>query len=294
MLLRDVINDFIKYMESIDRSKETIKGYRKELKYFNDYISQKHNSLVYFEEIVLSDLENYMHHLKVKGNKSASRSRVVYIFRSFYNYADRNQLCDRNYAALLETVKIKQKEPEYLTEEEFYELIEVMDHEIIKAIIQTMFYGGLRISEVTNISIIKNDVEDLGYVDMDNRIMHVFGKGGKRRIVPICSKLYDIFVDYINNTRPKLTASNRFFCTQKTGAVSAQYVNRELKRATEELGWDRVISAHTLRHSFASNLVSNNAPLPSIQKLLGHSDLRITSRYIHQSINELEEAVNLL
>lgn len=52
-----------------------------------------------------------MHHLKAKGNKSASRSRVVYILRSFYKYADRNQLCDRNYAALLDPVKIRQKEP---------------------------------------------------------------------------------------------------------------------------------------------------------------------------------------
>ncbi len=301
MLLRDVIYGFIKYMESIDRSKETISGYRKELGYFNDYISEKRNSLVYIEEIGLSDLEEYMHHLKAKGNKSASRSRVVYILRSFYKYADRNQLCDRNYAALLDPVKIRQKEPEYLTEEEFDELVGAMDHKIVRAVVQTMFFGGLRISEAVSLLKIRKNTEDLqdidinnsSYVDMDNRLMYVLGKGNKQRVVPICAKLYEILTDYISNIRPAVTG-DRFFCTEKSGAVSPQYVNRELKRATKKLGWKKVVTNHTLRHSFASGLVSKNAPLPSIQKLLGHSDLRVTSRYIHQSISELENAVNLL
>lgn len=67
-----------------------------------------------------------------------------------------------------------------------------------------------------------------------------------------------------------------------------------LHMAKDSLNWEKNISAHILRHSFASNLILQNAPLPAVQKLLGHSDLRVTSRYIHQDLRQLEEAVNLL
>ena len=106
MLFRDIISDFIKYLTSIDRSKQTINGYRKELNYFNNYMTEKNNTLVYLEDITLEDLEAYILYLKQKGNKSASRSRVVYILRSFYNYAVRRDLCSRNLATLIEPVKV--------------------------------------------------------------------------------------------------------------------------------------------------------------------------------------------
>lgn len=288
MLIRDVIKDFIRYMESIDRSKETINGYEKELSYWNNYLSKQHNSLVYLKDLKLKeDLEDYMSYLKSKGNKSASRSRVVYILRSFFDYCVRNDLCDKNLGQLLVPVKIKQEEPEYLTEEEFEEFIEKVDQKIIRTVIETIFYSGLRISEVLNLT-----QED---VDMKNRkIFVVSGKGDKDNTVPMCDKLHTILLNYIENIRPKIEG-NRFFCTAKTGSLSAPYVNRAIRIATEELGWhDRRISAHTFRHSFCSNLLVKGAPLQSVQKLLNHSNLSITSRYVHQNMSELEDAVNLL
>lgn len=286
MLFKEAIADFIRYLDSIDRSKETITGYKKELGYLEKYLSEIYNSMIYVEDIELGDLEDYMKYLKDKGNKSASRSRVIYVLRSFYSYAFRKRLCDSNLAELMEPVKVKQEERTYLTDSEFQELRNEIENDIIKAAVETIYYTGLRVSEVTNLTLDDVDIEK-------GLIQVIAGKGNKDRKIPISSKLKPILQEYLNSTRPE-TESERFFCTKRSGKVSAQYINKELHNATTTLGWSKNVTAHILRHSFASALVSNDAPLASVQKLLGHSDLRTTSRYIHRSMDELEDAVNLL
>lgn len=186
----------------------------------------------------------------------------------------------------MEPVKVKQAERNYISEDEFNLLIQGIDKPIVKVAVQTMFYTGLRISETVGLTIDNVNLKE-------RKIYVIGGKGNKDRTIPINDKLYNILMDYVCNIRP-IVESNRFFCTKKTGAVSPQYINALLQKACEILGWEKKISAHILRHSFASNLIRHNVPLPTVQKLLGHSDLRVTSRYIHQDIKQLEEAVNLL
>lgn len=291
MLFRDIISDFIKYLTSIDRSKQTINGYRKELNYFNNYMTEKNNTLVYLEDITLEDLEAYILYLKQKGNKSASRSRVVYILRSFYNYAVRRDLCTKNLAVLIEPVKVKQEKPDYLTEKEFKELRDEIQQPIVRTAVETMFYSGMRISEVTNLS--KHDV----HLDEESKYIQVVGgKGNKDRTIPISIKLEKILKHYLKEIRPKIESDN-FFCTEISGALSNSYINSEIRLALEKLPWgsDKKISAHNLRHSFASNIMMDkNASLSSVKTLLGHEDLRVTSRYIHEDMEQLQDSVNLL
>lgn len=291
MLFRDVIKEFIRYLGSIDRSVETITGYSKEMGYFNDYLTTKYNSLVYLRDIDLKDIEDYMIHLKDKGNKSASRSRVIYVLRSFYNYAsDRRNLCDTNIAKLIEPVKVKQRESDYLSQEEFNELRDAIENPVIRAVVETIFYSGMRISEATNLK--------MADVSLENKMIKIKnGKGNKDRDIPISDKLGRILKKYQDEFRANLGIETKnFFALERTGSISNSYINREIKKATENVSWgdEKEISAHNLRHSFASNLIANNAPLSSVQKLLGHNDLRVTSRYIHHNIDQLSEAVNLL
>lgn len=285
-MLEETIKDYLKYLILLDRSKETIIGYSKELKYFSNFINSKKQKKVRLNDIGLKDLEEYLYYLKQKGNKSSSRSRSLYILRSFYNYACKKDICDKNLAILIEPIKVKQQERTYIDKEELKQLVDNINHEIIRTVIVTIYYTGLRISEVTSLTMKDVDIK-IGIINV------VSGKGNKDRVIPISNSLDILLRNYIENIRPKVTTDN-FFCTKKTGGISNQYINRELHKATEKLGWDKVISAHILRHSFASNLISNNASLSCVQKLLGHSDLRVTSRYIHQSIRELEDTVNLL
>jgi integrase/recombinase XerD len=285
LLLNQAIESFTKYLELIDRSQETIRGYAAELNHFNDFITVKHNCPAYLEDVTLQDLEDYLLHEKERGVASSSRSRSLYILRSFYNYCCKKDLCYKNIAVLLEPVKIKQKERAFITETEFQELANAIEQPVIRTVVQTMFYTGGRVSEMINLK--------LDDVDLEKKILHIInGKGGKNRNVPINDKLHQILTYYLKHIRK--ANSDRFFALTRTGKVSASYINHCIYGAVEKLGWEKEISAHVLRHSFGSNLLEKGASVVSIQKLLGHSSLRVTSRYLHQDTDKLTEAVNLL
>lgn len=286
MLFTDSILASEKYLIRKDSSIETITGYCKELNYFNSYLESLYNSMVYLGDITVEDMESYLHYLKEKGNAPASRSRIVYILRSFYNFTYKKDLSEKNLAVKLEPVKIPRKERHYLEESDVLRLFAAIDNDIIGVAAKTLYYTGMRISECLSLA--------LTDVDLEKRVIHVIeGKGKKDRDIPISDRLYDILTNYIDNIRPWVSTEN-FFATKRTGKLSSQYVNRELKKAANITGIKKKVTAHILRHSFASNLVKRGVNLVKIQKLLGHSSLKVTSIYTHSNLDELSDAVNAL
>ena len=285
MLLNQAIKSFSKHMELIDRSKETIRAYDQELNSFSNFVTVKFNCPIYVEDIGLQDLEDYLLHEKERGIASASRSRSLYILKSFYNYCCKKDICTKNLAGLLEPIKVKQKERAFITETEFHDLVKTIDHPVIRTVVQTMFYTGGRMSEMINLKL-----ED---IDLINKVLHIIeGKGKKDRDVPISEKLHCILAHYLTHIRK--SESGRFFAIARTGKVSSSYINSYIHDAADKLGWDKEVSAHVLRHSFSTNLFEKGASVVSIQKLLGHANLAVTSRYLHQDIGQLNTAVNLL
>lgn len=105
--------------------------------------------------------------------------------------------------------------------------------------------------------------------------------------------LRDILWDYLKYTRPAVD-SDYFFALKKSGKVTPQYVNFILSETVKKLGWEKHVSAHILRHSFASNLIKNGVNIVYVQKLLGHSNLKVTSIYTHANMDELAKSVNML
>lgn len=286
MIYSEVVDRFLKYQESIDRSSETIKGYRKELRYFGNFLNELYSREKNIDEITLEDIEAYMYRMKDQGKMDSTRNRVIYILRSLYNYACKRDLCMKNLPSDIEPIKIKQKERTFLQEEEVRLLFNNIHNPMLKAAIQTLYYTGTRVSELTNL--------ELENLDMDNRLIYVVeGKGNKDRTIPINEKLYKVLDEYLKFIRPDID-SERLFCTKRSGKLSPQYINRTLHQAGKESGIRKRISAHILRHSFASNLIKYNVPLPHLQKLLGHADLRVTSIYIHQNMEQLREAIELI
>lgn len=248
------------------------------------FLEQKYNCQPYLEDITVQDLEEYLYTLTAKGKTIASRSRVVYILRSFYNFAVRQGLAVRNVAEKLEPIKTQQKERTYLSNTEFKELVKSINHSVVRVLASTLFMTGLRINEALSLT--------LDDVDMERKLIHIrHGKGNKSRVVPICDKLYVILAKYLEKIRLSID-STRFFATKKTGKISRQFVNLELQIATEKLGWKKHVTCHVLRHSFASYLVRKNVNIVKVQRLLGHSSLSTTSIYTHASMEELSEAVN--
>lgn len=178
-------------------------------------------------------------------------------------------------------------ERDFLSEMEMKKLILAIDHSLIRLVVLTLAYSGLRISECLNLT--------LADVDFEKNVIRVInGKGGKNRTVPLAENLADELLLYRDTQRPNVTSDN-FFALKKTGSISDKYINRELKIATEKAGIDKKVSCHTLRHSFASSLVRHGTDLPTVAKLLGHSDFRtVTSIYVHKDQSELTSAVNQL
>ena len=285
-MLKKAIETYKQYMINTEKSNETIRGYMQELRKMERWLMYNLNYPPYLEDITLTHLEEYLGMQMKEGLSSASRSRSYHIIRAFYNYCYKKELIERNIALSLEPIKVKTKEREHLEEEEVLALIQAIDHGIIKVAVETIYHTGLRVSECTNLKI--------EHVDLEKKIINVVaGKGNKDRIIPISKKLEIILTDYIKRIRPRVN-SKYIFATEKSGRLSPQYINREIHAATKILGWDKVVTAHILRHSFASKLVKQEVHLVKIQKLLGHADLRVTSIYTHTNQEELRQAVNTI
>ena len=273
--------EFLGVLESKKASEQTLWGYGKDLEMFNRFIEEKNNGIVFLQDIKTQDIEDYLNMLSNERNyQPASVNRHLCTLRSFYNIAVK-----RGWTTI-DQLKAPIKERTFINEQEYHELVKMIDHPTIKMVVQFLFYTGLRINECLTLTL-----ED---VDIVNRMIHVRrGKGDKERKIPLSEKLVPLLTAYKETIRPEVN-SNRFFALAKTGKVSDVYVNRVLHETTAKLGWKKVISCHVLRHSFASNLVSNNVHIVHIQKLLGHSDLKTTSRYVHANHDQLAQSIAVL
>jgi len=286
-MFKDLIDTFINYLRITNKSKETIKGYQKELTYFLDFAQENLNCRVYIEDVTIEILEAYLTYIKdIKQCQPATINRAVHVLRSFYSYLVKRQLFDRNIAAMLEPVKLQQKERGFLTEKEFSKLLGEIDNELVHIVIKTLYYTGLRIAECLNLN--------LSDVDMKSKLIRVVaGKGNKDRTIPINPKLYKDLAYYLENVR-RHDASKKFFASDRSGKISREYINRMLKKATSDANILKNVTCHILRHSFATNLVAKNVNIVHVQKLLGHSSLNVTAIYTHTTIPELQKSVNLL
>lgn len=285
MLFVESIKQFGRYQANIERSPITIQAYYEDLTLLNRYLQEKYNGPVYLEDITQEDVENYLYYLKdVKRYQPISRKRVLGSMRSFFGYAYKSDWCDNNVTARLEPIKCQQKERHYLSEDEVNRFVNAIQHDLIRLVAQTLYYTGMRISECLNLQ-----VED---VNLEENLIHIrHGKGNKDRFVPINSKLKELLVDYNENWR---TVSDHFFATRSSGSLSKTRVAKVFRDTTEALGWKKKVTAHILRHSFASKLVQNDVHLVKISKLLGHSSLKTTSIYVHSNMDDLKDAINTL
>lgn len=285
-LFTEIVQKFLQQMKTLERSPETISGYTKDLNTFNQFMEKRYNGAFYIHEVTTNDLEEFLEALQKKGQAPTSRSRRYYTLRSFFNYAYKKGFVQRNIALSIDPPKLQQKERTYLSENEVMKLVNEIEHPLIQTVVLTLYYTGLRISECLNLT-----MQD---VDFGTKEIHVVaGKGNKDRTVPIADKLLPVLIDYVQLQRPNVK-SNYFFATSKTGMLSPVYVNRVLDETVKKLGWKKKVTAHILRHTFASQLVKKGVNAVKIQKLLGHSSLKVTSIYLHSNLEELSEAVNVL
>lgn len=276
---KDVLS-FLEYLKYERRlSVNTIDSYGENLllvsKYFNkDLINATRDDIKNFFDNFDGDVKTKAHYLTV--------------LNSFYKYLLFMGKCSINPCDGIKHPKLSKKLPEYLTSEEINKLFDIRLTKPIdyrnKAMLEVLYATGTRISELINL--------ELNQIDFDECIIRVTGKGKKDRIIPIGDTAMDALKNYILNYRIFLvkTNDNNYVFLNKNGSkISRQGFFKILKGLAFDAGIKKDISPHTIRHSFATNLLNNGADLRIIQELLGHENLQTTEIYSHLTNKKIED-----
>ncbi|PWH82640.1 site-specific tyrosine recombinase XerD [Algibacter marinivivus] len=291
MKWQNVLKDYQLYLK-IERglSKNSIDNYALDVKKLINFLeinSINHSPI----KISAETIQQFIYHI-AKTVNARSQSRLISGLRSFFNYLVFEDYRKDNPLELIESPKIGRKLPDTLSEEEIDQIIKAIDlskpeGERNRAILETLYGCGLRVSELINLKI-----SDLFF---DEGFVKVTGKGDKQRFVPII----DVTQKYINLYRNEI----RIHLNIKPGHEDTLFLNRRgkqltramiftiIKQLAEKIGLKKNISPHTFRHSFATHLLQNDADLRSIQLMLGHESITTTEIYVHLDKSHLTKVV---
>ena len=222
-----------------------------------------------------------------------SQSRIISGLKGFFNYLIFENYRKTNPLELIETPKIGRKLPDTLALEEIDQLIKAIDlsgaqGERNRAILETLYGCGLRVSELTSLKI-----SDLFFKE---GFIKITGKGDKQRFVPIGDttikyiELYRKEVRVHQKIAPK--AQDTLFLNRRGNPLTRAMIFTIIKQLVEKTGIDKVISPHTFRHSFATHLLENGADLRAIQQMLGHQSITTTEIYTHIETSFLQETIS--
>lgn len=233
-------------------------------------------------DLTLKDLEKFVQWINELGMTVASQARIISGLRSFYKYCQLEQICNSNPTLLLEAPKMQRKLPDVLTFEEIELIIGALDLSTPeggrnKAILETMYSCGLRVSELVNLRL-SNLFMDVGFIK-------VLGKGDKERLVPIGRDAIKYINIYRNNIRTHITIKpgeeDIVFLNRRGHRLTRVMIFLILKELVKKAGIQKNISPHTFRHSFATHLVEGGADLRAVQEMLGHESITTTEIYTH-------------
>lgn len=271
-----------------NHSDNTIEAYRHDLLMLLDFLKEHDLQPT---DVKLEDLQQFAVTLHEKGVVAKSQARILCGVRAFYRFLLLDGYIDADPSELLESPKLPFHIPEYLTLEEVDQLEASFDmskpeSQRNRAIIEVLFSCGLRVSELVTLK--------LSDLYLEEKFVRVIGKGNKERLVPISDKaIHEL----------ELWFSDRCHLDIKKGEEDYVFLNRRgshltrvmilimIKRQAEEAGIKKVISPHTLRHSFATALLKGGADLRVIQALLGHEDIGTTEIYTHIDSTMLREEI---
>jgi len=262
-------------------SENSVDAYLHDVVMLTQYL-QITNDLKTPADIVLHDLQQFLKWITELGLSAGSQARIISGLRQFYKYCLIEQISTKDPTALLEGPKLKRLLPDTLSYEEIESIITEIDLSKPeggrnKAIIETMYSCGLRVSEVVNLKL-SNLYLDVGFI-------RVIGKGDKERLVPIGSsaiKYINIYKDDIRVHVPIKTGKEDFLFLNRRGQqLSRVMIFLIIKELAKQAGIRKNISPHTFRHSFATHLVEGGADLRAVQEMLGHESITTTEIYTH-------------
>jgi integrase/recombinase XerD len=289
--LTELMLDFLGYLE-LERglSRNTLEAYRSDLQQFGAFLARRGLDPL---NISPSELGTFVSELAVGRDgrtvAPATLQRKIACLRSFYRHLRRERLIDHDPAAELRGPRSSARLPHVLSRDEVARLLDQPRGNSLgalrdRALLETMYACGLRASEVIGL--------ELSELDLDGGVLRARGKGSKERIVPIGSTAVGALRTYLDRGRPRLVGLRdepRVFVNLRGGPLSRQGLYKIVQRHAASAGLAHRMSPHTLRHSFATHLLSGGCDLRSLQEMLGHADIATTQIYTHLSTERLRD-----
>lgn len=267
----------------------SVQSYLRDVNHLSVYMSEMG---IEPELITLEHLQSLLKRLNDLGIAPTSQRRIISGWRIFFKHLVIEDAIKENPADLLDLPLRPQHLPDVLTDEDITKIqatfdLSFPDQYRNNVIVEVLYGCGLRVSELVNLK--------LSNIYLDEQMLQIFGKGSKERWVPINPRALDMLSTYIHTVRsqisPKLHEEKYVFLNRRGSHLSRNYVFMFLKQAVLDAGIDKHVSPHSLRHSFATELVENGADLRAVQEMLGHESISTTEIYTHLTRDTLRNTI---
>lgn len=279
MNYKEAITEYKTYL-IIERgvSQNTLNSYLRDIHFFLTYM-QNSNEISTIEDISREHIRLYLGSLQQLS--PATVSRKIVSLRNFFKFMIKENVISTDIMAVFELPKAEKKLPQVLSVQEMDEMLNSIEmNDFIsarnRAMVELLYASGIRVSELVNLQ--------LAQINLKMMYLKVIGKGNKERLIPLNHYVCQIINKYIIEFRnPFLDFKTNpyLFFNKHYQPLSRENFYRILKQIAQKAGITKKISPHTIRHTYATHLLENNADLRSIQELLGHSDISTTTIYTH-------------
>lgn len=280
--MNELIENYIEELIQRRFSDFTVKSYKTDLEEFCSFLRKSGKNT--FSEINRKDIRSFMGELLSYGYKKTSVSRKLSAIKSFYKFLERNKIIKGNPSVSVKTPKTEMCIPSFLSEEEVRKMLDFSSQEKEldirnKTILELLYATGIRASELVNL--------DLSMFDVKSKLLRVYGKGKKERIIPVARAAFEALDRYISEVRGY--EEGALFLSKSGKRLTQRDLQRIVKKAIVKVATLNQMSPHTMRHTFATHLLNRGANLRAVQELLGHESLSTTQIYTHVSVEKLKE-----
>ncbi|MDD3080545.1 MAG: site-specific tyrosine recombinase XerD [Paludibacter sp.] len=284
--LLDEYHVFLKLEKSL--SSNTIEAYERDVTKLLDYLREAH---IDPEKAEFEHIRDFVIEISNLGIHPRSQARIISGVKSFYHFLIYKNKIENDPTELIESPKIGLRLPEVLSLQEIDAIVAAIDlskpeGQRNKAIIETLYGSGLRVSELINLQ--------LSRIYMNEGYMLVEGKGSKQRLVPLSPqsvKQIELWLFDRNQLDVKKGSEDILFLNRRGGKLTRAMIFEIVKNLAMLAGIKKTVSPHTFRHSFATHLLENGANLRAIQQLLGHESITTTELYTHIDVTYLRDTI---
>ena len=282
------VKNFLGYLTvEAGLSENTVLAYGRDLRGFLGYC--KSSNIKQLTQIKPAIIQDYLKILTLDQKGESSIKRALVAIRMFLRYSKLMGLIEDDFTAILESPKIWQRLPSICSKLQVVDLLNAPNPDEPfylrdKAMLELLYATGIRASELAGLRV--------GDLNLDIGYLRCLGKGNRERVVPVGKVAIEATVEYLAKLRPSLAKpfSDNFLLLSRTGRpMSRIEVWRLVKKYALRAGMPRNLTAHTLRHCFATHLLTGGADLRSVQEMLGHVDIATTQIYTHVDQERLRE-----